>query len=80
MINSLFKKNVCETCGTKFRKVEEMMQHKQLIHGKGLLYDCKNCNMSFEGMEQMRDHIKKFHSYNKIIEQRDIKKNSNNDK
>jgi hypothetical protein len=54
------------------------MQHRQLIHGKDLLYDCKNCNVSFEGMEQMRDHIKKFHSYNKIVEQRNIKDNSNN--
>jgi predicted RNA-binding protein with PUA domain len=50
------------------------MQHKQLIHGKDLLYYCKKCNMSFEGMEQMRDHTKKFHSYNNIIKQRNIKK------
>jgi KRAB domain-containing zinc finger protein len=70
----LFKKNICEACGRKFRKVEELMQHAQVTHGKGLLYDCKNCNMNFEGMEQMRDHIKKFHSYNKIVEHRNIKK------
>jgi uncharacterized C2H2 Zn-finger protein len=74
----LFKKHICEICGRKFRKMEEMMQHVELGHGKGLLYDCKMCNVSFEGMEQMRDHIKKFHSYNKIVEQRDNKK-SNND-
>jgi uncharacterized C2H2 Zn-finger protein len=74
----LFKKHICERCGTKFRKMEKMMQHIELIHGKGLLYDCKMCNVSFEGMEQMRDHIKKFHSYNKIVEQRNNKK-SNND-
>jgi hypothetical protein len=30
--------------------------------------------MSFEGMEQMRDHIKKFHSYNKIVEHKNIRK------
>jgi len=53
------------------------MQHVELGHGKGLLYDCKMCNVSFEGMEQMRDHIKKSHSYNKIVEQRDNKKINN---
>lgn len=54
------------------------MQHRQLVHGKDLLYDCNNCNVSFEGMEQMRDHIKKFHSYNKIVEQRNIKDDNTN--
>jgi uncharacterized C2H2 Zn-finger protein len=75
----LFKKHICERCGRKFRKMEEIMQHTQLVHGKDLLYDCKKCNLSFEGMEQMRDHIKKFHSYNKIVEQRNNNKKSNND-
>ena len=70
----MFKKNVCENCGRKFRKMEDMMQHLQVIHGKDLLYDCKECNMSFEGMEQMRDHTKKFHSYNKIVEERNLNK------
>ena len=70
----IFKKNICETCGKKFRKIEELMQHKQVIHGKDLLYYCKKCNMSFEGMEQMRDHTKKFRSYNNIIKQRSINK------
>jgi hypothetical protein len=41
------------------------MQHLQVIHGKGLFYECKPCNAKFEGMEQMRDHLKKFHSYNR---------------
>jgi hypothetical protein len=70
----IFKKNICETCGKKFRKIEELMQHKQVIHGKDLLYYCKKCNMGFVGMEQMRDHSKKFHSYNNIIKQRNINK------
>ena len=70
----IFKKNICETCGKKFRKIEELMQHKQVIHGNDLLYYCKKCNMSFEGMEQMRDHTKKFHSYNNIIKQRNNNK------
>jgi uncharacterized C2H2 Zn-finger protein len=42
------------------------MQHVQVIHGDGLLYECKSCNAKFDGMEQMREHVKKFHSYNKI--------------
>ena len=70
----IFNKNICETCAKKFRKIEELMQHKQVIHGKDLLYYCKKCDMSFEGMEQMRDHTKKFHSYNNILKQRSIHK------
>jgi DNA-directed RNA polymerase subunit RPC12/RpoP len=61
----IFKKHVCDRCGTKFWRVEALMQHLQVIHGKGLLYECKPCNAKFDGMEQMRDHLKKFHSYNK---------------
>ena len=53
----------CLKCGRKFRKVEELMQHEQVVHGKDLLYECKKCGVGFSGMEQMRDHIKKFHSY-----------------
>ena len=30
----LLKKQICETCGKKFRKIEELMQHEQVIHGK----------------------------------------------
>lgn len=60
----IFKKHLCEVCGTKFRRIEEMMQHLQVVHGK-LFYECTPCNMRFEGMEQMREHVKKFHSYNK---------------
>jgi predicted nucleic acid-binding Zn ribbon protein len=63
----LFKKHECETCGSKFRKVEELMQHQQVAHEKRL-YMCSECNMGFDGMEQMRDHAKKFHSYNGMKE------------
>ena len=71
----LLKKHICETCGKKFRKIEELMQHEQVIHGKDLLYQCKQCNVGFTGMEQMRDHAKKYHSYNKMKE----KKSKNDD-
>ena len=62
----LLRKHICETCNRKFRRIEELMQHKQVTHGKDLLYECKKCNVAFTGMEQMRDHAKKFHSYNKM--------------
>lgn len=63
----MFKKHECEVCGSKFRKVEELMQHQQVTHGEKL-YTCRECSMGFEGMEQMRDHAKKFHSYNRMKE------------
>jgi predicted nucleic acid-binding Zn ribbon protein len=62
-----FKKYVCEKCGKKFRHIEQLMQHEQVIH-EALLYECKKCNVSFTGMEQMRDHARKYHSYNKMKE------------
>ncbi|NOJ27143.1 MAG: hypothetical protein DA330_03935 [Nitrososphaera sp.] len=69
-MTGLFKNHECDKCGRKFRKIEELMQHHQVIHGKDLLYDCKECGVGFTGMEQMRDHAKKFHSYNKMLEDR----------
>ncbi|HXG06050.1 MAG TPA: hypothetical protein VNI77_01840 [Nitrososphaera sp.] len=65
----LFKKHKCEKCGNKFRMIEELMHHQQIAHERQL-YICNECNMGFEGMEQMRDHAKKFHSYNRIKEER----------
>jgi hypothetical protein len=45
------------------------MQHEQVAHEQKL-YMCNECNLGFEGMEQMRDHAKKFHSYNKMKEEK----------
>ena len=45
------------------------MQHQQVAHEQKL-YMCNECNAGFEGMEQMRDHAKKFHSYNKMKEEK----------
>ncbi len=61
----ILKKHVCEECGAKFRKVELLMQHLQVTHGSGSLYECKQCNSKVYGMEAMRNHVKTFHSYNK---------------
>ena len=46
-------------------KKEELMNHKEIIHGKNLEYDCKECNMNFSNMEDMRTHLQKEHSYKK---------------
>ena len=51
--------------------MEELMQHTQVVHGKDTSYHCRKCNASFQGMERMRDHAKKFHSYNKIKQERE---------
>jgi uncharacterized protein with PIN domain len=59
------KKFDCPICNKRFRKIEESMQHEQVIHGSGTYYTCNSCNLQFLGMEQMRDHIKKKHQYKK---------------
>ncbi|AIF84903.1 hypothetical protein NTE_02865 [Candidatus Nitrososphaera evergladensis SR1] len=68
-------KHECEKCGKKFRKVEEFMQHQQVAH-ENKQYVCEKCGMGFDGMEQMRDHAKKFHSYNRMLDDRKKKSNS----
>jgi predicted nucleic acid-binding Zn ribbon protein len=65
----MFKRHECEICGSKFRKIEEVMQHHQMAHERRL-YTCNQCNMGFDGMEQMRDHAKKFHSYKRRMKEK----------
>ena len=60
-----FKKIRCNVCDKKFSKEEELMNHKQIIHGKDLQYDCKECNKYFSNMEDMRTHLQREHSYKK---------------
>jgi len=60
-----FNKVRCDVCDKKFSKVEEMMNHKQIIHGKDLQYDCKECNKYFSNIEDMRTHLQREHSYKK---------------
>ena len=62
---NLWKKFDCPLCNKRFRKIEDSMQHEQVIHGTGKIYTCNNCNLKFFGMQQMRDHIKIKHQYNK---------------
>ncbi len=60
-----FKKIKCGICDKKFSKEEEEMNHKQIVHGKDLKYDCKECNKYFSNMEDMRTHLQREHSYKK---------------
>jgi len=60
-----FKKIKCDICNSKFSKQEELMNHKQIVHGKDLQYDCKECNKFFSNMEDMRTHLQREHSYKK---------------
>lgn len=62
---NLFKNKACQTCGSRFRTDEELMQHGQTVHGKDIPYDCKECNQSFSNMQDMRTHLQRFHSYKK---------------
>ena len=62
---NFFKKIRCDICYKKFSKQEEMMNHKQIIHGKDLQYDCKQCNRLFSNMEDMRTHLQREHNYKK---------------
>ena len=52
-------------CDKKFSKEEEVMNHKQIVHGKDLKYDCKVCDRYFSNMEDMRTHLQREHSYKK---------------
>ncbi|MEW6043906.1 MAG: C2H2-type zinc finger protein [Thermoproteota archaeon] len=58
-----FKKFKCELCENSFASNEEVMQHKQIVHGKDLPYDCKECDQSFSNMQDMRTHLQRYHRY-----------------
>ena len=60
-----FKKFTCDACNSKFSQQEELMNHKQIVHGKDLKYDCKECKKYFSNMEDMRTHLQREHSYKK---------------
>ena len=50
------KKIKCEICDKKFSKEEEVMKHKQTIHGKDMKYDCKKCKKYYSNSKDMRIH------------------------
>ena len=60
----LFRKKIfCDKCDLYFSSEEEIMQHKQIVHGKETPYDCKLCNQTFTNMQDMRAHLQRYHSY-----------------
>lgn len=61
--NLFFRRNNCKECRRSFRKIEGLMQHEQVVHGKDKAYRCNSCGIEYFGMEQMRAHIMKFHRY-----------------
>ncbi|MBT6468562.1 MAG: hypothetical protein HOK63_02775, partial [Thaumarchaeota archaeon] len=44
---NFFKKIKCDICEKKFSKQDELMNHKEIVHGKDLQYDCKECKKYF---------------------------------
>lgn len=61
----LLRKHRCDACDKSFKRIEELMQHKQVIHGRDSLYECKSCNMTFTNGEDFRAHARQRHSYKK---------------
>ena len=41
----------------------DLMNHKQVFHGKDLKYDCRKCGKYFSSMEEMRSHLQREHKY-----------------
>ena len=59
------KKHACDSCNAKFSRPEDLMNHKQIVHGKDIQYECKDCRVGFSNMEDMRTHLQRNHSYKK---------------
>ena len=53
----------CGTCGRTFASEADLMNHKQVFHGKDKEYDCRGCGMHFPSMESMRAHLQREHRY-----------------
>lgn len=57
------KKKKCDACGRMFASDADLMNHKQIFHGKDLKYDCRRCGRYFASMEEMRSHLQREHKY-----------------
>lgn len=58
------KRHVCNKCNKRFSKVEELMQHIQVMHSNERYY-CFECNTYFDNMSELRAHLSRYHPYNK---------------
>ncbi len=57
------KKKRCDACNRAFASDADLMNHKQVFHGKDLKYDCRKCGKYFASMEEMRTHLQREHKY-----------------
>jgi transcriptional regulator NrdR family protein len=39
--SSILRRNRCDKCDKRFQKIEELMQHTQVVHGKADARSCK---------------------------------------
>ncbi|MFQ5940855.1 MAG: C2H2-type zinc finger protein [Nitrososphaerales archaeon] len=61
----MLRRHKCDLCKRRFGRVEELMQHQQVIHGKESLYECGTCSMKFTNGEDLKAHAKRYHAYKK---------------
>ena len=57
------KKRRCDECNRVLASDADLMNHKQVFHGKDLKYDCRKCGKYFSSMEEMRSHLQREHKY-----------------
>lgn len=57
------KKKRCDVCNRMLASDADLMNHKQVFHGKDLKYDCRKCGKYFASMEEMRAHLQREHRY-----------------
>ncbi|MGH9922675.1 MAG: C2H2-type zinc finger protein [Nitrososphaerales archaeon] len=61
----MLRRYKCGVCEKSFRHAEELMQHKQVVHGKNSMYECRACNKTFTNGEDLRLHARQYHTYKK---------------
>ena len=57
------EERICKVCGRTAASIEDLMNHKQIFHGKDLQYECRTCNVGFSSMEEIRTHMQRKHAY-----------------
>ncbi|MEM2856823.1 MAG: C2H2-type zinc finger protein [Candidatus Nitrosocaldaceae archaeon] len=64
----MLKRHRCEICNKRFKVIEELMQHIQVIHGSESKYTCFECNKEFENGEELRSHARMYHTYKRSLD------------
>jgi len=52
---------VCDICGIDLQKVEDLVNHHRLFHGKKIFY-CSYCDVQFTDSKSFQKHFEKNHS------------------